>query len=88
MNGRLVAKLEDDEIANFLKSAKEKNGPLQIVVLREQEPTKGQVSKEEFEQMKDDYSLAMMEVESLQQDNKDLNAEVAVRRLKYICIRI
>lgn len=78
VNGQLVARMEDEEIAKFLKKAKEQSGSLRLVVLREPEPVKNLVTREEHESLKEDLSLALMELEATQQDNKDLSSEVEV----------
>ena len=76
VNGRLVARMRDDEIAHFLKSAKQSGGPLKLVVLRyTNEPQV--TSSRDLDTLRDDYSMVLLDFETMDSEKKDLSEQVA-----------
>ena len=76
MNGRNVYQLQEPEVIQLLKKVKD---TLVVVVLRDMDnqPIKEDLTNaEELESLKDSLSLAVLEVEAIQQENKDLKEEM------------
>ena len=76
VNGRNVYRLQEREVIHILQKAKD---TLVVVVLRDLDsvPMKeDEIKTEELESLRDNLSLAMLEVETTQQENKDLNGEM------------
>ena len=75
VQGQNVTAMQDAEFSKLLRAA---TGKLQLVVLRAapSQPITNHDTTEEIESMKEDLSLAMIELESVQQDNKDLSREI------------
>ena len=76
MNGRNVYRLQEPEVIQLLKKVKD---TLVVVVLRDMDnqPIKEDLTNaEELESLKDSLSLAVLEVEAMQQENKDLKEEM------------
>ena len=76
VNGHRVLHLSDPELLQILKQSKV---PTKMVILRDIHTSPSQSSDltEDLCSMKDDLALAMLEVESTQEENQDLLAEVA-----------
>ena len=86
VNGTMVFSGTDIEVQQAIKNAK---SSVNIVALRDNnQPIMSAVSDEEVAGLKEDLSLAMMEVETLTQDNQDLTREMSkyVYQLYVICI--
>ena len=76
MNGKNVYRLQEREVIQLLKKVKD---TLVVVVLRDMDdqPIKGDLTNaEELESLKDSLSLAVLEGEAMQQENKDLKEEM------------
>ena len=67
--------MDDHSLNQVLRQAKT---PIKLVVLRDNKdkPMKKAHTDEDVEGMKEDLALAMIEVESAQQENQDLTHEV------------
>jgi len=76
VNGKNVYRLQEREVIQLLKKVKD---TLVVVVLRDMDdqPIKGDLTNaEELESLKDSLSLAVLEGEAMQQENKDLKEEM------------
>lgn len=65
--------MEDQEFAVVLRQARK---PLKLVLVRDKESNRSRHSDQDIEAMKEDLAMAMIEVESAQQENQDLTEEV------------
>ena len=69
MNGQNVLGMTEPNIQKLLKA---NQSSVRLVVLRPYQPTTSHVTVEELDSVKEDLSLAMLELESAQQENQDL----------------
>ena len=71
MNGRNVHHLPELEVNHLLQEVKD---TMVVVVLRDNESITGDVTR--TEDLKDRLSLAVLEMETVQQENRDLGEEM------------
>ena len=74
MNGRTVISLPEQEIFKMLNEWSKPE--LSLLVIRSNEPITSSVSEEELRSVKEDLSLALLELESVQQENVDLSNHI------------
>ena len=79
VNGSSISAMNDQHLGQLLKEAKQRGQHLELVVLRtppSPNPGSGVLTSQEFEIFKEDLSLALMELETANQDKKKLQLEV------------
>ena len=68
--------MRDDEIARFLQTAKQSGGALKLVVLRDVDAPADVTSSRDYEALRDDYSMMLMDLETVDGEKKELTDEV------------
>ena len=71
-----MARMRDDEIARFLQTAKQSGGALKLVVLRDVDAPADVTSSRDYEALRDDYSMMLMDLETVDGEKKELTDEV------------
>ena len=71
LNGQTVISMPEQEILRLMKDGNQSK--LNLLVLRKNEPITSLVDKEELRTVKEDLSLALQELKSVQQENTQLN---------------